>query len=271
MLMAAQYTNAGEMAPDVSWLNQKNGPRPKYVWENREDTIYHEMWYPDTNKITAPEFWTIMREPWVFNRAMRWVEPGDGTMVAYSEGGPLRLTGEQPAGRWYSEPANEIATEGESVRFSKKTDGRRRDCAVRPLFQFHVGQHPVLRLSVADASAEWQFVASLKGRSGAPFISSGWQTGAKTMEFDLAQKLRELGYAPNYAETSIYLGAKIHRQPKPQVLDLEFMNVPEGLSYTLYDLTSKRVELQGQISRSKGISLPATSHDYLLVAGGSHP
>jgi hypothetical protein len=46
---------------------------------------------------------------------------------------------------------------------------------------------------VEDASDEWQFVVSLKGRSGAPLISSGWQTGAKAMEFDLRQKLAVLG------------------------------------------------------------------------------
>jgi hypothetical protein len=46
---------------------------------------------------------------------------------------------------------------------------------------------------VDDASDEWQFVVSLKGRSGAPLISSGWQTGAKAMEFDLRQKLAVLG------------------------------------------------------------------------------
>ena len=192
--------------PDVSWLNQKEGPRPKYVWENREDTIYHEMWYPDTNKITAPEFWTIMREPWVFNRAMRWVEPGDGTIVALSEGGTLRLTGEHQASRWYSEPDNEVTPEGETIRFTKKTGRRRRDCAVLPSFQFHVGQHPVLRLSVVEASDERQLVASLKGRSGAPFISSGWQTGPKVMEFELRQKLQELGYTQNYAEIHFVVG-----------------------------------------------------------------
>jgi hypothetical protein len=164
------------------------------------------MWYPDTNKITAPEFWTLMREPWVFNRAMRWVEPGNGTTIAVSEGGSLQLTGERQAGRWYTEPGNEVTVKGHATRFVKRTDRRRRDCAVLPSFQFHLGQHPVLRLKVSEATDEWQFVASLKGRSGAPFLSSGWQNGSKTMEFDLRQKLQELGYTKHYAEVHFVIG-----------------------------------------------------------------
>jgi hypothetical protein len=90
-----------------SWLNQTAGPRPKYVWENREDTLYHEMWYSDTNKVHAPEVQAIMRGPWVFNRAMKWLEAGNDTLIAFSDAGNLPLTGERQVSRWYSDPANE--------------------------------------------------------------------------------------------------------------------------------------------------------------------
>jgi len=59
---------------------------------------------------------------------------------------------------------------------------------------------------VKEASDDWQFVASIKGRSGAPCLSSGWQAGAQTIEFDVAQKLRELGYDLNYAELHFAIG-----------------------------------------------------------------
>ncbi len=192
--------------PDYSWINQTAGPRPKYVWENREDTIYHEMWYPDTNKVHAPEIQAIMRGPWVFNRAMKWIDAANDTVIAFSEGGDLALTGDRQVSRWYSDPANQVSTVGDALRFVKRTDRRRRDCVVLPAFQFHLGQHPLLRLDVKEASDDWQLVVSIKGRSGAPFVCSGWQRGAKSMEFDLARRLRELGYDLNYAELHFVVG-----------------------------------------------------------------
>ena len=196
----------GQVIPDMSWLNQKDGPRPKYVWENREDYMYHERYYPDSAKMTTPEIYAIMRCPWVFNRAMKWVRNPDGTIIAYSDGGDLMLTGENQVSGWYSDPQNKITNVGDETTFEKKSAIRRRDCAVLPSFQFHLSQHPVLEVSVAESTDEWQFVASIKGRSGAPFISSGWQTGAKTIRFNIADSLKKRGFNWNYAELHFAIG-----------------------------------------------------------------
>ena len=53
--------------PNYSWLNQKDGPRPRYVWENREDVIYHDLSYSDKAVERAPEFAAFMGRTWVFN------------------------------------------------------------------------------------------------------------------------------------------------------------------------------------------------------------
>jgi hypothetical protein len=90
----------GQVIPDYSWLNQKEGPRPKYVWENREDVIYHERYYPDSAKMTAPEIYPIMRGIWVFNRAMKWIRNNDRTIIAYEDIGDCPLTGERQVSAW---------------------------------------------------------------------------------------------------------------------------------------------------------------------------
>jgi hypothetical protein len=73
--------SARAIEPDYSWLNPASGPRPRCVCENREDTIYHEMWYPDTNKVHAPATQAIMRGPWVFNRAMKCLQADGDTLM----------------------------------------------------------------------------------------------------------------------------------------------------------------------------------------------
>lgn len=196
----------GQVIPDFSWLNQKDGPRPKYVWENREDYIYHEMYYPDSAKMTAPEVFPIMRCPWVFNRSMKWTRNTEGTIIAYSGGADLQLTGDKQVSAWYSDPSNKISDSGEATTFEKLNTKRRRDCAVLPSFQFHLSQHPVLEITILESTDDWQFVASMKGRSGAPFICSGWQTGSKTMWFDIEQALKGKGYDLNYAELHFAIG-----------------------------------------------------------------
>jgi len=194
------HAGDGQVVPDFSWLNQKDGPRPKYVWENREDCMYHDRYYSDSAKMTAPEIYPIMRSAWVFNRAMKWIRNQDGTIIAVSKGGDLMLTGEKQVSGWYSDPQNEITNAGDVTTFEKSNNKRRRDCAVLPSFQFHIGQHPVLEVTVLESTDDWQFVASLKGRSGAHFISSGWQSGAKTIHLNIDKALKDKGYDLNYPE-----------------------------------------------------------------------
>jgi hypothetical protein len=196
----------GQVVPDFSWLNRVAQPRPEIIWENREDYIYHEMYYPDSAKLTSPECFAIMRCPWVFNRAMQWKRNADGTIIAYSEKGDLQLTGDKQVSAWYSEPRNKVYTDGAATVFEKESPIRQNDCAVLPSFQFHAGQHPEMELTVLESSDDWQFVVSIKGRSGKPFINSGWQNGAKTIRFNIDKELKDKGYDLNYPELHFVIG-----------------------------------------------------------------
>ncbi len=190
---------------DFSWINQVEGPRPEFVWENREDVFYHDLSFPDGKITTAPEFVAFMGRAWVFNRAMEWRRE-DGCILCYSVGGDLPLTGANAVSAWHSDPTNLIEQAGEFTRFEKRSTVRRRDCIVLPAFQFHVGQHPKLELTVSDATGEWQFVVAIKGRAGAPLVSSRWQRGEGNFTFDLAEALRTRGYELNYPEVHFVLG-----------------------------------------------------------------
>jgi len=206
-IQAQAVKNTDLVIPDFNWLTQKNETiRPKYVWENREDFIYHELSYADSAKTTAPEIFALQRCPWVFNRAMYWLRNADSTIIAATPFADLMLTGEKQVSAWYSDPANRISSSGNSTVFEKLNTKRHRDCAVLPAFQFHLGQNPMLELSVSKCDAPWQMVVSIKGRSGAPFICSGWQTGAKTIQFDIAAELKKRGYELNYAELHFAIG-----------------------------------------------------------------
>jgi hypothetical protein len=205
LLLVGQERSYIQKCPAFSWLNQTRGERPKYVWENMEDIIYHEIFYPDSLKQTAPEFYALMRCPWVFNRAMRW-DRAEGTVIAGSADGSLELTGINRVSEWYSDPDNSISHSGNYTLFSKSNAKRQRDCAVMPSFQFHLGQHPVMELEVLEANADWQFCASVKGRSGPPVFCSGWQTGTGKFRFDISAVLENAGYTINFAEMHFVMG-----------------------------------------------------------------
>ena len=54
-----------------------------------------------------------MRECWVFNRAMVWLDKDcgvDGGILCYSSQSPLPLTGKRQVSRWYAGPDNDLAT-----------------------------------------------------------------------------------------------------------------------------------------------------------------
>ena len=160
-----------ENLPDYSWVNQVTGPRPEYVWENREDVIYHDLSYPAEIE-TAPEMVPFMHRAWVFNTAMQWHRRPEG-ILCYAAPATLALTGEEQVSAWHSDPANEIVSRGARTRFVKRSTNRRRDCAVLPAFQFHLGQNPILELDVDEASDDWQFVVAVNGRASANFGQLG--------------------------------------------------------------------------------------------------
>jgi hypothetical protein len=189
------------------WLNQTTGPRPPFVWENMEDLIYHDLEYGEPALDGAPEFCAFMRRVWVFNRAMRWRREGlDGAIVCYCAGGDLELTGQRQVSAWHSDPENDIVALDAATQFVKRSARRRRDCAVLPAFQFHLGQHPAVEVTVTEATDDWQFVVSIKGRSGPPLLTSGWRQGPGEWRADLAAALRQRGYENHFAELHFVMG-----------------------------------------------------------------
>jgi len=172
-----------------------------------EDLFYADEWLADPAVQSAPEFCAFMESAWVFNRAMEWHDEGlDGCVVCYSSVGDLPLTGENQVSSWHSDPENVIAQLGEFTRFEKKSSRRRRDCAVLPCLQFHLGQHHRVEVKVTESSTDWQFCLSAKGRSGPPLASSGWRQGAGEWSFDLMSELRRRGYQINFPEMHFIMG-----------------------------------------------------------------
>jgi hypothetical protein len=179
--------------------------RPKFILQNLEDLVYHDLYWPGGIG-ELPEFWAFGRRIWVFNKAMVWHRDTEtGSILCYCPVNELKLTGENQVSEWHSGPANTLEQNGEFTRFVKRS-GLQRDCAILPAFQFHLGQHPKVRIEVSDATAQWQFGIYIKGRSGAPFLSSEWHNGAATIGFDLETELRKLGYSYNYPELHFAIG-----------------------------------------------------------------
>ena len=180
--------------------------RPRFIWDNREDEIYHEVIAID-DPFTAndPRYYAFYNKSWTFNRSMQWLRAVD-TVIAYQTGGDLPLTGTAAQSAWFTGPENQLQDSAATTRFTKRASNRNIDCAVLPMFQYHLGQHPSMELAVTDANSAWQFCIALKGRAGPPLICSGWQSGAKILRFDVAHLLRTLGYEKNFAEIHFVIG-----------------------------------------------------------------
>jgi hypothetical protein len=215
-LFAAGAVTANLCLPE--WLNSQTAKklwvpnswnettRPEHVWENNEDRMYHDLDFPVPEMQTAPEFFALMGQIWVFNTAMQWHREGlDGCILCHCSGSELLLTGEQQVSKWHSEPRNVLRHRADTTTFEKKS-GRHRDCAVLPAFQFHLGQTPTVEVAVSEASTAWEFCASIKGRSGPPFLSTGWKTGPAELSLNISSELKRLGYNLNFAEVHFVMG-----------------------------------------------------------------
>src|ERR1051326_551767 len=177
--------------------------RPRFVIENHEDQVYHDKEAGELGH--EPEYFAFMNKVWTFNRRMRWIDAPNDTTICCCDGGDLPLTGNHQVSEWFSEPANEVSNDGEHLRFTKRSQ-RRRDCVALPAFQFHIDQHPILELEVSEANADWQFCVMIKGRGGAPFLSSDWKQGAGRLSFYIDRELRERGHQNHYAELHFVMG-----------------------------------------------------------------
>ncbi len=155
-----------------------------------------------------------MREPWVFNRAMTWLDEKDGVegaVLCYSNQSPLLLTGKKQVSRWFAGKANELSNvDDETTRFVKRDAQAEFDHALLPALQFHIEQHPTAELEVAEATHPWQFVVAVKGRSGPPLYASPWQEKPGKLTVGLLKLFREKGYQRHFAQLTfaVFLHAR---------------------------------------------------------------
>ena len=160
-----------------------------------------------------------MRDCWVFNRAMVWLdeEAGlDDVVLCYSSASPLLLTGKKQVSRWYVGEDNELADVDDSfTRFMKKDPKLTWDHAALPPLQFQIEQHPRTELQVKEATHPWQFFVVLKGRSGPPLYVSPWQTGPGSLSVDLLKLYREKAYDHHFAELNFFV-ATWTKKPEEQ-------------------------------------------------------
>ena len=186
---------------------------PKYAVTDYDDAIY---W---VKKLTKRPYHGNL-QPWVFNRAMVWLDDGGakGTVICYSGQSPLLLTGAKGVSRWYAGDVNEVANGGdEHTRLVKKDPAFRTDHACLPAFQFAIEQHPQAELEVAEATHPWQFLVAIKGRSGPPLYASEWKTGAGKVMVDLRKLYRAKGYTHQFPELHFFV-ATWTKGPKEQAV-----------------------------------------------------
>ena len=178
--------------------------KPDFVWCNREDVMYHDHSYPPALAAT-PEYCAFIKKTWVFNRSMEWIRK-EGVVLCYENAGVLDLTGEKQVSAWHTGPENALKNEGDFSIWSKRSK-RRRDCAVLPAFQFHVGQHPILEVEADGGDCDWQFCIALKGRSGPPLVATPWERGHAITRIDISTELIRRGFDWNFPELHFALGS----------------------------------------------------------------
>ena len=221
--------------------------------------------YPGSDKYYS---FPGIRDPWVFNRAMVWLEQKDGVdgpPICYSGGESVWLSGKQQASIWrggtIAENADNsttfsaaLADEGVELPFFTGTV----DPEIMKLsighactspFQFNLEQHPKAILEVTDASAPWRFMVVLKGREGKPSYICDWKTGAGKLEVDLRRIYRTLGYEGNFAHV-YFLFSLVGPQDSPKSATFKLQMAGEGAV-----ISSLPVIRTDQRQRQEGIPL----------------
>lgn len=192
-----------------------------------------------------------MRQCWVFNRAMIWLDKScgvDGALLCYSSQSPLPLTGRKQVSRWRVGPDNELAdVDDQFTRLTKKNDKSAWDHACLPPLQFEIEQQRAAEFEVREATHPWQLVAIVKGRSGPPLFVSPWQTGAGKLNVDLLELYRAKGYENHFAEMVFFVA--VWTEDPQQQATVEFRLSLTGAAVIVPSLpiirTAKRAEAEG--------------------------
>lgn len=192
-----------------------------------------------------------MRESWVYNRAMLWLDKNsgvEGAILCYSSQSPLWLTGNKQVSRWYAGPDNELAdVDDHYTRLTKRNPASTWDHACLPPFQFEIEQHPIAEFEVQEATHPWQFVVVVKGRSGPPLFVSPWLARPKRLTVNLLDLYRQKGYDHHFAEMVFFVAVWTDdpKQPASVVFRLSLVG-SEAIVPTLPVIrTAKRSEAEG--------------------------
>ena len=201
-----------------------------------------------------------MREAWVFNRAMTWLDERDGVegaVICYSAQSPLPLTGKKQVSRWFTSKANELAdADDELTRFVKKDAKAEFDHALLPALQFHIEQNPTTELEVTEATHPWQFIVVVKGRSGPPLFASPWQEKPGKLTVELLKLYREKGYQGHFAELSFAVA--VHTKEPTDTANASFRLRLNGQAAIIPSLPVIRTEAR---ARQEGVALCAVFVD----------
>ena len=153
-----------------------------------------------------------MLEPWVFNRAMKWLDAADGlegAVLCYCDRSPLLLTGSKQVSRWYTGKANLLEDADEQfTRFVKRDASTEWDHAALPPLQFPIEQFPVAELEVSECTHPWQLLVVVKGRSGPPMYASPWQQQPGKLPVNLLELFRSKGYRKQFAELHFFVAVR---------------------------------------------------------------
>jgi hypothetical protein len=188
--------------PLFAWADWREPPNPITVTDYDEGDFYLVR---GDEKIP----YHGMRDAWVYNRAMKWLDKAagvDGALLCYSEQSPLLLTGTKQVSRWYTGESNELVNADQQfTRFVKRNAKSTWDHAALPPLQFPIEQLSTTTLEVRDATHPWQLLVVIKGRSGPPLYCSPWQHGAGKLSVDLLRLYRQKGYDHHFAEMNFFV------------------------------------------------------------------
>lgn len=195
--------NFSQEHPVFKWINQTTGTKPEIGWFSGEQYAYHEVRIKSEWQ-AAPEFFPFFDHPSITNRQFAWLEK-DGLIYTYTEGDKLKLSGENAASEWLSEPKNKIIKHKDYTEFYPQSGLRLREAMVIPAFQFNIHQHPIWDVEIESTEVEYQLIVAIKGRAVKPLFCSKWLTGKQAFQVPIKELIDNYSYTLNYAQVHIAL------------------------------------------------------------------